>query len=108
LEINRSYFLEYIVTTINGLTVSSGRYRIMQKESIDPELKATINPVLNFENGYIEVKLDGEKGSDGVEVTATGAFKLLRASDEDDYSSWNEILRFALYSQYPSRWLWKD
>ena len=33
---------------------------------------------------------------------------LLRASDEDDYSSWNEVLKFVLYGQQPSRHLWKD
>ena len=32
LEINKSYYLEYTITTVNGLTDSSGKYRIMQKK----------------------------------------------------------------------------
>lgn len=108
LEINQSYYLEYIITTLNGLTGTSGKYRIMQKKSINPEIKADLVPELNFENGYVDVKLVGQMNADGVEYAATGAFKILRASEEDDYQSWNEVLKFALYGQQPSRWMWKD
>ena len=108
LEINRSYYLEYIVTTINNLKVSSGKYRIMQKKSINPEIKADLVPSLNFENGYVNIHLIGHTNQDGVEYAATGAFKILRASEEDNYATWNEVLKFALYGQQPSRWIWKD
>lgn len=108
LEINRSYYLEYIVTTINNLKVSSGKYRIMQKKSINPEIKADLIPSLNFENGYVNIHLIGHTNKDGVEYAATGAFKILRASEEDNYATWNEVLKFALYGQQPSRWIWKD
>ena len=108
LEINRSYYLEYIVTTINNLKASSGKYRIMQKKSINPEIKADLIPSLNFENGYVNIHLIGHTNKDGVEYAATGAFKILRASEEDNYATWNEVLKFALYGQQPSRWIWKD
>ena len=99
LEINRSYYLEYVVTTINNLKVSSGKYRIMQKKSINPEIKADLVPSLNFENGYVNISLMGHLNKDGIEYSATGAFKILRASEEDNYSTWNEVLKFALYGQ---------
>lgn len=108
LEINKSYYLEYQIKTINGLTDTSGKYRIMQKKSINPEIKANLMPQLNFENGYVDVRLVGQTNADGVEYAATGAFKILRASDEDNYQSWSEVLKFALYGQQPSRWVWKD
>lgn len=108
LEINKSYFLEYIVTTINNLQVTSGKYRIMQKRSINPEIKADLVPKLNFENGYIDLNLVGQRNKDNIEYAATGAFKILRASDEDNYQTWHEVLKFALYGQQPSRWMWKD
>ena len=108
LEINKSYYLEYQIKTINGLTDTSGKYRIMQKKSINPEIKANLMPSLNFENGYVDVRLVGQTNADGVEYAATGAFKILRASDEDNYQSWSEVLKFALYGQQPSRWVWKD
>jgi len=88
------------------MVVSSGKYRIMQKRSIDPEIKATLIPKLNYENGYVSLTLEGHKNNDGVEYSATGAFKIVRASDKDNFATWNEILRFALYGQQPSRWIW--
>ena len=108
LEVNRSYYLEYVITTINGLIASSGKYRIMQKKSINPEIKADLKPELNFENGYVNVRLIGHTNADGIEYAATGAFKILRASEEDNYQSWNEVLKFTLYGQQPSHWIWKD
>ena len=108
LDINRSYFLEYVVTTTNGLKVPSDRYRIMQKKSIDPEIKAKLVPTLNYENGYVNLTLEGQKSADGVEYAATGAYRIMRASEDDNYSTWNEVLRFALYGQQPSRWMWND
>lgn len=32
----------------------------------------------------------------------------MRASAEDGYKTWNEILKFSLYGEKPSKWLWKD
>lgn len=108
LELNKIYYLEYVVTTVNKLQVSSGQYRIMQKNSINPEIKARLEPTLNYENGYVDLRLIGEKNADGAEYAATGTFKVLRASDEDGYGAWQEVLRFALYGQQPSRWMWRD
>lgn len=108
LDINSTYYLEYIVTTINGLKTSSGLYKIMQKQSISPEIKAVLVPSLNFENGYVDLTLMGEKDEFGIEYTATGSYRIMRASQEDNYKTWNEILKFELYGQKPSKWIWKD
>lgn len=108
LELNQVYYLEYIVTTLNGLKVSSGYYKIMQKQSIKPEIEATLVPTLNFENGYVNLTLVGKKNSYGVEYTATGSYRIMRSSTEDDFKTWNEVLRFDLYGQKPSKWIWRD
>lgn len=108
LDVNKSYFLEYIVTTSNKMKVSSGTYRIMQKKSIDPEIRADLLTKLNYENGYVTINLQGHYNDEGLEYAATGAFRILRASDEDNFATWNEILKFALYGQQPSRWIWQD
>ena len=50
----------------------------------------------------------GQKDKNGVEYPAVGSFVLLRSSDEDNYKTWNEVLKFALYGQQPSRHLWDD
>lgn len=108
LELNQVYYLEYIVTTLNKLKVSSGYCKIMQKQSVNPEIKATLVPTLNFENGYIDLTLIGEKNEYGIEYAASGSYRIMRASIEDNFKTWNEVLKFELYGQKPSKWIWKD
>ena len=108
LEINQTYRIQYTVTTNNGLTVSSPKYRIMTKLSIDPEIKADLSTKLNYENGYIDINLVGHKDADGIETPATGAFLLSRSSSADNFQTWDEISRFKLAAQLPSRWIWRD
>jgi len=103
LEIDKSYYIKYTVNTNNGLTISSPRYRIMQKISIEPEIKATLSASLDFENGYVNVNLKGDKDEWGMETPATGAFLLTRACVDTEYSVWEEISRFKLAAQVPSR-----
>ena len=106
--LRKPYYLEYVVTTTNKMTVSSGKYKIMQKKFIDPEIKADLSIKTNFENGYVALSLIGQKDEDGIEYAATGTYKILRASSEDDFNTWNPVLNFALYGQQVSRWSWKD
>lgn len=109
LKVNYSYYIQYTVTTMNKMVIKSPRYRIMQKNSIDPELEAKLIATLNFDNGYINLTLDGAKDPEtNLEIAATGSFLLTRSSDQDNYQTWNEVLRFTLQGQPPSRWLWKD
>jgi hypothetical protein len=70
---------------MNGLTISSPKYRIMEKISIDPEIKADLSVKLNYENGYIDVSLIGHKDESGIETPATGAFLLSRSSSTDNF-----------------------
>lgn len=55
-----TYYLEYIVTTLNGFTVSSPRYKIMKIASVPTEYKIKLRAKNNYENGYIDVSLEGE------------------------------------------------
>lgn len=101
------YKIKYTITTINKLTLSTPRYRIMQKPSINPEIKAALEVSLNYDNGYIQVRLDGEKVN-GIEDPVSGAFLLSRACEDSNYQIWDEITRFKLTSEIPSRQVWKD
>lgn len=109
LEKNQMYYLTYKVTTINGLEVTSPSLQIFHSDSVDSNLlgKADLDVQLNYEDGYIDVSL---KKPEGVikEESVVGSFYLLRASSEDDYKSWDEVLNFVLSGQQPSRHLWKD
>lgn len=108
LSLNETYRIKYTVNTINGLTISTPRYRIMQKLSIDPEIKATLEAKSNYDNGYITINLIGKKNDNGLEEPATGAFLLTRACEDNNYQEWDEISRFKLAAQVPSRTLWQD
>lgn len=104
----KTYYIQYVVRTNNNLEVYSPRYRIMQKRSIRPEIYATVKAEMDYENGYIDVKLIGEQDKDGMEKGATGSFLLTRACSDDNYTVWQEVLRFGLHGQRPSKHLYKD
>ena len=104
LKNGQNYVLEYQVSTLNELWIVSQRYRIAQQPSVEPELKASLTTAMNFENGYVDLNLKGEKDEDGIELAATGTFKILRAEND----MWHEVHRFALYGQQPSTWHWRD
>jgi hypothetical protein len=80
----------------------------MQKLSIDPEIDAILSASVNYDNGYVAINLVGNKDDEGMEKLATGAFLLSRACADTNYSTWDEISRFKLAAQFPSRQLWKD
>lgn len=109
LEKNQMYYLTYKVTTINGLEVTSAATQIFRSESVDSNLlgKADLAVSLNYEDGYIDVSLKKPEGVEKEEAVV-GHFYLLRASSEDNYKSWDEVLNFVLSGQQPSRHLWKD
>ena len=108
LDIDKSYYIQYTVTTINGLKISTHKCRIMQKVSIDPEIQATLKATLNYDNGYVDIDLIGTKNQYGLETPVTGAFLITRASEDTNFTVWDEIERFKLQAQIPTRWLWRD
>lgn len=99
----------YKVKTNNGLEVSSPTYRIISKKSIQSNLaNATINLDLNFDNAYIKISLSGQKDEFGYELPVKGYYILSRASEESNYTQWEELDRFTLAAQRPSKKTWKD
>ena len=108
LIVNKNYYIQYEVTTNNNAHFKSTRYRIMQKETIDPEIKARLQVDLNSDHGYVNVRLIGEKDENGVEYKAAGSFVLKRGCSKDNYTVWDSISTFRLNGHLPSRWLWKD
>lgn len=107
LEQDKMYYLDYTVKTINGLVKSAQTKHISQIGSIDSKLHTKLECNLDYENGYIDISLVKPDGVE-IEESAVGSFYLLRASDEDDFNSWHEVLKFVLQGQQPSRHLWKD
>ena len=107
LEQDKMYYLDYTIKTINGLVKSAQTKHIFQIGSIDSKLHTKLECNLDYENGYIDISLVKPDGVE-IEESAVGSFYLLRASDEDEFNSWHEVLKFVLQGQQPSRHLWKD
>ena len=104
LDDNKIYYIEYNITTLNGLQKSSGQYRLTQKKTLSVDFGISIVPILNFENGYILLQLENQKDVQDM----TGTFKLLRSNELSDFKTWDEILRFTLSGKSFLNWSWKD
>ena len=105
---DRSYTLIYKIITVNGLIIESPGYNIITMETLDlvsrnTEFIATLIP----EDGYVHLHIL-PKDIDAEMKAITGNFVLVRASSEDNFSSWNEIYKFTLVNNYPLMTLWKD
>lgn len=108
IDINQTYYIRYCVTTQNGLKLYTPKYRIMKKMSIDPEISAKLNAQLNFDNGYIQLDLEGTLDENNMESPVTGAFLLARSCEDSNYMIWEDLYRFKLAAEFPTRILWKD
>jgi hypothetical protein len=98
LDMNRSYYIRFIATTTNGLRVSSPRYRIIQRRSVSPDIKAELKADLDYDNGHIKLSI-----LDTEDPIISGAFLISRASSRNNYT-WEEFKRFDLQSIVPSDW----
>lgn len=109
LELDKRYYLSYSVKTNNMLEISSPFYKITQKKSIASNLEIEkIKSTLNYNNGYIEIQIEGKKDSFGNEKTARGNYILSRSSNKSNYMDWEKLSEFSLVSERPSTKSWKD
>lgn len=90
---NAVYKIQYTVRTNNNLVISSPKYRIMQADSINPEVNFSILANLNYENATIDIKLQAPLVN-GQEPLFSGMFVLLRTSSDTNFSVWTVINKF--------------
>ena len=104
----RPYYINYKITTTNGLVIESQSYSIMSLETLDLISRNTeFIATLNADNGYVHIHIL-PKDIDADIKAITGNFILVRASSEDNFGSWHEIYRFTLVNNYPLMTIWKD
>ena len=105
-------FVQYTVTTLNGLTISSPKYQVMKSVSVDLKKPINIITQANYENGYIQINFKGYYEPDelGVvhEAIYAGTFVITRGSDQDNWFEWEEVKRFVINSGYPSDYEFRD
>ncbi len=92
LEKNVNYYLEYAVKTINGLEPTPCRYLIIDAETVQPNVHATLHSTIHPDDGYVDIYLSGDQTNTYI----NGFFKLLRSSSEDNFESWYEMCSFQL------------
>lgn len=108
LQPNKPYTLYYSVVTVNGLRESSPGYRIAEQSTIPPEAEIEFDVIMNQENGYVDFSIRGKADENGMEKNAVGTFLISRSSSEDNFSSWDEMHRFAIFGDKPSKNKWRD
>lgn len=101
LDVNRSYYIQFFTKSINGLEVPSKKYRIMQRRSISPDISVNLVASLDYDNGFISLKLDTK------EPVISGLFLVSRAASNNGYK-WEEFKRFDLQSMLPEKWSLMD
>ena len=105
---NELYYIQYTVTTLNNLTISSPLYKVMQGHSVDIQYPLKLRGKNNYDDGYIELQLEGELNDNGAEKLCTGTFLITRGSETDDYFEWNEIIKFNMEGKTPSSYRFRD
>lgn len=101
LDVNRSYYIQFLTKSINGLEYPSKKYRIMQRRSISPDIEMNLVATLDYDNGFISMKMDTK------EPVVSGLFLVSRAASNNGYK-WEEFKRFDLQSMLPEKWSLMD
>lgn len=86
----KNYYLKYGGTTINGLEVSSDFYLIQTIDTIDLDINANFNAILDYENGCIDLSLTPDASFNSM---IKYNFLICRASNKDNYQSWEPLCR---------------
>lgn len=101
-EINSVHYIQYEITTSNGMKVSTPKYRLSQRRLRPMTLQAHLEVSNDFETGSVKVQLVEDS-----EELATGTFLLSRASSKAP-SKWEPMKEFTLQSERATRLIYTD
>ena len=107
LDDGEAFYLQYFVTTTSNMSCASKKYRLMQFDAIEADLHGKLTAKMNFNEGYIDLLLEGDKDANGLEFPQTGRFIISRAASNENFA-WHKIGTFSLQAELPSRVLWRD
>lgn len=86
------YYVIYKVTTMNGLEASSPTYITINQDSIDIDLDMELTSELNQEDGSIKLMINAKNSEHSI---VSGNFILVRSSSLNNFTSWDEVYKFA-------------
>lgn len=100
LGVNRNYYIRFEVKSINGLLVSSPRYRVIKRRSVSPDIDVSLSAELDRDNGHVKLKIVNNPVKNPI---ISGAFLVSRACSKNGYI-WEEFKRFSAQSIVPEEW----
>lgn len=101
LDLDKIYYIEYKIKTNNNLIVSSGKYPIKQKVLYASDQLINIFPILNYENGYIELNFKSDK-------PLIGDFIISKSDASSDFKKWHDIYTLNLRKDSINNFSFKD
>lgn len=106
LDKTKFYFITWQIRTTNNLEKITPKYIMAQREIPNP-LNARLIAELNFDEGYIDLRLASNRVIEGINQTTSGKFIISRNSSKTP-EVWDEVFVFDLYQELPDRHLWLD
>ena len=101
LDLDKIYYIEYKIKTNNNLIVSSDKYPIKQKVLYASDQLINILPILNYENGYIELNFKSDK-------PLIGDFIISKSDASSDFKKWHDIYTLNLRKDSINNFSFKD
>ena len=87
-----TYYIQGSGFTSNNYEFKTPKYKIMQKKSIEPEVKFDLTATLDYDNGVVNIGI-----ANCEKETLTGLYLLSRCDVSDGYN-WEELKRLDLHS----------
>ena len=104
IEKNKRYYIEYKITTVNGLEISSSKYEIAAETSAPSnlsEMGIKLEAENNFDNGFVLLKLTTDKEDFKNIPAVSGTYLVSRAeknaaeTDKDkQFLDWKDLFSF--------------
>jgi hypothetical protein len=95
---NKKYYLTYITTTGNGYVEESASYLLVDGPMPQPIINAELIATNDYDTGCINLSLKSTSSEN-----ATGTFSIVRAKSTDNYNLWEQVIKFNLADESPSK-----
>ena len=92
------YYIRYFTNSVNGISSHSPKYKIIDTDTVAPDLKADLAARNFFDNGYILLTFDDILDENNLPTSASGNYELYRSNG----TSYELIHRFQLNGNIPS------
>lgn len=104
LKVDKEYYVEYEIITINGLIKQSPLYRLFANNGDVPNLNAELIVENNLDEGSVDISFKPLNNT----FLVNGEYRLLRSDETNDYNDWSTLYEFYLQGKVPSYVFYSD